>query len=68
MENLDMIIPVLFAIHGVALAIVNFTPTPKPGANKVLDVTYQAIEFAAGFITKKAKESGDGKESDSTDS
>jgi hypothetical protein len=48
------------AIHGLALVIVNMTPTPKD--NQALSTyarlvvkTYRAIEILAGIVTPKAK-------------
>lgn len=48
------------AIHGVAVVVVNLTPTPKD--NEVLDTyrrlavkSYRALEILAGIITPLAK-------------
>lgn len=48
------------AIHGVALVIVNMTPTPKD--NEALDnysrlvvKAYRAIEILAGIVSPRAK-------------
>jgi len=49
------------AIHGVALVVVNITPTPKD--NEYLDSTarvlvkvYRAVEILAGIVSRKAKQ------------
>lgn len=44
---------VLVAVHGLALAIVNITPTPKD--NEVVAKVYRAIEILAGLIGPLAK-------------
>lgn len=48
------------AIHGVALIIVNMTPTPKDNAAldsyaKLLVKLYRVIEVAAGIVSPKVK-------------
>lgn len=55
------IVTLAVAIHGVAVVIVNMTPTPKD--NKQLsDIArlvvrgYRVIELAAGLVSKKAKQ------------
>lgn len=52
--NAPEIISALFAIHAAALAIVNLTPTPKDDA--VVAKFYKVIEFAAGIVSKVAKQ------------
>lgn len=49
------------AIHGLALVIVNITPTPKDNqalsdATRVLVKLYRAIEILAGLVSRKAKQ------------
>lgn len=60
MEHLADYIALAVAIHGVALAVVNLTPTPKD--NEALDSyarvvvkAYRAIEILAGIISPRAK-------------
>lgn len=55
MEHIDTAIALFFALHAVAVIVVNVTPTPKD--DKVLSRIYQGVEKAAGIITKRAKES-----------
>lgn len=49
------------AIHGLALVVVNLTPTPKDneyldGAAKVAVKVYRAVEILAGIVSRKAKQ------------
>lgn len=60
MRHLPEFITILVAAHGLALAIVNLTPTPKD--NEALDSisrmgvkVYRAIELLAGVITPLVK-------------
>ena len=57
MENFiahaQQIIVILFAIHALALAIVNLTPTPKD--DEVVSKFYRIIEVLAGIVTRLAK-------------
>lgn len=57
MENLinhiEQLLVVLFAIHALALAIVNLTDTPKD--NEVVAKYYKILEVLAGIVTKLAK-------------
>jgi hypothetical protein len=41
------------ALHGVALIIVNLTPTPKD--NEIYGKLYKIIEIVAGIVTRLAK-------------
>lgn len=48
------------AIHGVALVVVNMTPTPKDNEaldnySKLVVKAYRAIEILAGIISPRAK-------------
>lgn len=57
MENfitdLETLLKILFAIHALALLIVNLTPTKKD--DEVVAWYYRAIEILAGIVTKLAK-------------
>ena len=52
-ENWTEIVGVLAALHVLALAIVNVTPTPKD--DELYGKLYKVIEVIAGIITKVAK-------------
>jgi len=52
-ENWTEIVGVLAALHMLALAIVNVTPTPKD--DELYGKVYKVIEVLAGIITKLAK-------------
>jgi len=53
-ENWEALVGILVAIHGVALMIVNLTPTPKD--NETLAKVYPFIEFLAGLVSEKTKQ------------
>lgn len=60
MQHLPEIVAIALAAHGLAVAIVNITPTPKD--NEALDTysrmvvkAYRAIEILAGVITPLVK-------------
>ena len=60
LNHIPEIVTVAVAAHGLALAIVNITPTPKD--NEALGTVtrmgvkvYRAIEILAGIITPLAK-------------
>ena len=60
MRHLPDVIGIVIAAHGLALAIVNMTPTPKD--DEALDSisrmgvkVYRAIELLAGVITPLVK-------------
>ena len=60
MEQLPEYVALAVAIHGVALIIVNLTPTPKDnealGTISALAVKlYRALEIVAGIVTPLAK-------------
>lgn len=40
--------------HALAVAVVNLTPTPKD--DELVAKVYKYIEFAAGIVSKKAKQ------------
>ena len=52
--NINTVIVWLLSIHGVALAIVNLTPTPQD--NVWLTKIYRVIEALAGILHIQAKE------------
>jgi len=60
LRHIPEIVTVAIAAHGLAVAIVNLTPTPKD--NEALDTysrmvvkAYRAIEILAGIITPLVK-------------
>lgn len=60
MSHLSDYVALIVALHGVALVIVNMTPTPKD--NEALDnyrriavKLYRAIEIIAGIVSPKVK-------------
>jgi hypothetical protein len=61
MENIADYVTLAVAIHGVALVVVNLTPTPKDnealaGVSKAAVKIYRAIEILAGLVSKRAKQ------------
>jgi hypothetical protein len=53
LSHAQQLLAVLFAIHALALAIVNLTPTPKDDA--AVAKLYRVLEILAGIITRLAK-------------
>ena len=53
-ENWEEILAVLAALHGLAIAIVNLTPTPKD--EETFAKIYRVVEILAGICTKLAKD------------
>lgn len=53
-ENWEAFLAVLAALHGLAIAIVNLTPTPKD--NEVVSKIYRVVEILAGILTDRAKD------------
>jgi len=53
-SNVDGILAVLFAVHALAVAVVNLTPTPRD--DEIVGKVYKAIEFLAGVFGRTAKE------------
>ena len=60
MNHLSDYVALVVALHGVALVIVNMTPTPKD--NEALDnyrriavKLYRAIEIIAGIVSPRVK-------------
>jgi hypothetical protein len=61
MDKLTEYVTLAVAIHGLALVIVNLTPTPKDneylsGLSKVVVKAYRAIEILAGLMSKRSKQ------------
>lgn len=52
-DHAQQLIAILFAVHALAVLIVNVTPTPKDDA--VVSKFYKIIEVLAGIVTKLAK-------------
>lgn len=52
-NNYDTIMVAAAAAHGLALAVVNMTHTPKAGA--VVNRAYRMVEILAGIVAGKAK-------------
>ena len=52
-QNWTELVGVAAAVHVLALAIVNLTPTPKD--DEVYGKVYKAIELLAGIVTKLVK-------------
>lgn len=52
-ENWEAFLAVLAALHGLAIAIVNLTPTPKD--DEILAKIYRVVEILAGIFTDRAK-------------
>lgn len=60
MDRLTEYVTLAVAIHGLALVIVNMTPTPKDnelldGYSRVVVKAYRAIEVLAGIVTPRVK-------------
>jgi hypothetical protein len=60
MDRLAQYVALVVALHGVALVIVNLTPTPRDdealgAARRVVVKLYRAIEVLAGIIGPLAK-------------
>lgn len=60
MERLSEYVALAVAIHGVALVVVNLTPTPKDNQaldnyTKVIVKAYRAIEILAGIVSPRVK-------------
>ena len=52
-ENWAEVASILAAVHVLALAIVNVTPTPRD--DEIYGKLYKIIEVIAGIVTKTAK-------------
>ena len=60
MDRFAQYVALVIALHGVALVIVNLTPTPKDNetlgnARRVVVKLYRAIEILAGIVGPLAK-------------
>jgi hypothetical protein len=60
MDRLSEYVTLAVAIHGVALLVVNMTPTPKDnealdGYTRIIVKLYRAIEILAGIWSPMAK-------------
>jgi hypothetical protein len=60
MDRIADYIALVVAIHGVALVIVNITPTPKDNEalgnfSRMVVKAYRAIEILAGIVSPFAK-------------
>jgi hypothetical protein len=60
MNRIADYIALVVAIHGLALVIVNITPTPKDnealsGLSRMVVKLYRAIEILAGIVSPLAK-------------
>jgi hypothetical protein len=60
MDRFAQYVALVVALHGVALVIVNLTPTPKDNealgnARRVVVKLYRAIEILAGIVGPLAK-------------
>ena len=53
-SNWEGVMAVLLAVHALAIAVVNLTPTPKD--DEVVARIYRVIEILAGLVSQKAKE------------
>lgn len=54
----DLIAAVMYAIHALAVAIINLTTSPPEGDGTMRTAhrtAYRALEISAGLITPKAK-------------
>jgi len=49
----DVAFDFLFALHLLALVVVNATPTPRD--DEFLGKAYKVLEWAAGLVSRKAK-------------
>ena len=52
-ENWAEVAGILAALHVLALAVVNATPTPKD--DEIYGKLYKVVEVIAGIVTKTAK-------------
>lgn len=58
LDHWDGIAGILGSLHMLALAIVNLTDTPPPGT-PFHDHFYRHVEYAAGIVSDKVKQTGD---------
>jgi len=60
MDRFAQYVALVVALHGVALVIVNLTPTPKDdealdAAQRVVVKLYRAVEILAGIVGPRVK-------------
>jgi hypothetical protein len=60
-DRLADYVTLAIALHGVAVVIVNMTPTPKDNERlsevaRVVVKAYRAVEILAGIVSKRAKQ------------
>ncbi len=60
MDRLSEYVALAVALHGVALVIVNMTPTPKDNValdnyRRIVVKAYRAIEILAGIVSPRVK-------------
>jgi hypothetical protein len=60
MDQFAQYVALVVALHGVALVIVNLTPTPKDdealdAAQRVVVKLYRAVEILAGIVGPRVK-------------
>jgi len=61
LDRLADYVTLAIALHGLAVVIVNMTPTPKDNERlsevaRVVVKAYRAIEILAGIVSKRAKQ------------
>lgn len=54
LSNAKSLLEILFALHALAVVIVNLTPTQKD--NEAVAKYYRIIEILAGIVTRLAKQ------------
>lgn len=54
LSNAKSLLEILFAVHALAVVIVNLTPTQKD--NETVAKYYRIIEILAGIVTRLAKQ------------
>lgn len=54
LSNAKSLLEILFAVHALAVVIVNLTPTQKD--NEAVAKYYRIIEILAGIVTRLAKQ------------
>lgn len=60
MQSLSDYVALIVALHGVALVIVNMTPTPKDDEaldsyRRIAVKLYRAVEIIAGIVSPRVK-------------
>lgn len=54
LANAKSLLEILFAVHALAVVIVNLTPTQRD--NEAVTKYYRVIEILAGIVTRLAKQ------------